>query len=61
MNPSHMRDLDHYATDMNKWSYPHEIQMVNQQDMKQHIDSDAYVGGMYDMGKGHFHPGSGNI
>ena len=56
MNPSHMRDLDHYATDMNKWSYPHEIQMVNQQDMKQHIDSDAYVGGMYDMGKGHFHP-----
>jgi len=51
-----MRDLHHYATDMDKWSYPHETQIVNQQDMKQHIDSDAYVGGMYDMGKGHFHP-----
>lgn len=56
MNKTHMAHIDDYINEGIKWHYPHTQKIISQQDIKQYVDSDAYVGGILDEGNGHFHP-----
>lgn len=56
MNKAHLARFEEAAEDLEKWNYPHQFSLVSQQDVKQYIDSDAYVGALVETGNGHFHP-----
>ncbi len=56
MNKSHTAHFDDYLAQAEKWNYPHKRRIISQQDIKQYVNSEAYIGGVLDEGNGHFHP-----
>jgi gamma-glutamylputrescine oxidase len=56
MNKSHSAHFEGYLAEGDKWNYPHQRKIISQQDIKQYVDSDAYIAGVLDEGNGHFHP-----
>lgn len=54
--PRHMEELrEAHADWAEEYGYA-QTQIVERADLKQHVDSPAYVGGLYDSGSGHLHP-----
>lgn len=51
-----VRDFEETYDAKVKAAYPHELRLVPQQDMREYIGSDRYVGGLVNMGNGHLHP-----
>jgi hypothetical protein len=53
------RDLKAFETDQD-WlktkRYPYETRLLDKKDIHEVVGSDAYVGGLIDMGSGHLHP-----
>ena len=56
MYKRHMAYIDDMLNQAEKWQYPHKFKRIEGQDIKRHIDTDRYIGGIYDGGNGHFHP-----
>ncbi|USE35066.1 FAD-binding oxidoreductase [Endozoicomonas sp. SCSIO W0465] len=53
------KQMDHITEDyqsLKKRHYAHELRLLSQDDIKQYVNSDRYMGGMLDSGSGHLHP-----
>jgi gamma-glutamylputrescine oxidase len=56
INKSHMAYIDDMLEEAERWNYPHQFDRLTADDIKDHIQTDRYIGGIYDGGNGHFHP-----
>lgn len=53
----HMKSLEDDVEHLQHYQYPHQITLLDKTELKkQVIGSDAYLGGLIDMGSGHLHP-----
>ncbi|ARD45297.1 FAD-binding oxidoreductase [Colwellia sp. PAMC 21821] len=53
----HMKSLEAEVKHLNRYQYLHPIELLGKTELKkQVIGSDAYIGGLIDMGSGHLHP-----
>jgi len=55
-NRKHMDDLINRCSEWNDSGYHHELQLVDEIQVKKYVNSEAYVGGLIDSGSGHIHP-----
>ena len=56
MNASQMRELIERKEDWQTKGYQHQLSIVEESSLKDHVISDRYVGGLIDSGSGHLHP-----
>ena len=56
MNASQMRELIERKEDWQTKGYQHELSIVEESSLKDHVISDRYIGGLIDSGSGHLHP-----
>jgi len=54
--PRHLRDFEEDKAWLDDIGYGYETKLLGQTDMHQVVGSDAYIGGLTDMGSGHLHP-----
>ena len=55
--PRHMRELAAAKAELEDWNYPHEVYLLDQHQIRAHLDSERYLGGLYfPDGHGHCHP-----
>ncbi|MEH6387982.1 NAD(P)/FAD-dependent oxidoreductase [Pseudomonas profundi] len=54
--PRHLEQFREEKADLESLGYPHELRIVEPDNMRSVVGSDVYVGGMSDMGSGHLHP-----
>ena len=55
-NRKHMDDLIHRAAEWKKSGYHHDLELVDETEVKKYVNTDSYVGGLIDSGSGHIHP-----
>ena len=56
MNASQMRELIERKEDWQTKGYQHQLSIVEENSLKDHVISDRYIGGLIDSGSGHLHP-----
>ena len=56
MNASQMRELIERKEDWQTKGYKHQLSIVEESSLKDHVISDRYIGGLIDSGSGHLHP-----
>jgi len=56
MHAADMRYLREEIEDKRKRNYPHEVRLVDQEDLHTVIGSDQYIGGLINSANGHLHP-----
>lgn len=56
INKSHMAYIDDMLEESERWNYPHQFDRLSADQLKDHVETDRYIGGIYDAGNGHFHP-----
>ena len=56
MNASQMRELIERKEDWQTKGYQHQLSIVEESSLKDHVISDRYIGGLIDSGSGHLHP-----
>jgi glycine/D-amino acid oxidase-like deaminating enzyme len=56
IKPRHLRDLEEDFEKLQKHKSPHEYRMLDKQATRETTGTDAYIGGMLNMGNGHLHP-----
>jgi len=56
MNASQMRELIERKEDWKTKGYKHQLSIVEESSLKDHVISDRYIGGLIDSGSGHLHP-----
>jgi len=56
IKPRHLRDLEEDFEKLQKHNFPHEYRMLDKQATRETTGTDAYIGGMLNMGNGHLHP-----
>ena len=56
MYKAHLDYIDEMLEEAEKWQYPHRFERIEKDDIHQHIETERYIGGIYDAGNGHFHP-----
>ena len=57
LKPKHMDWLHESQAEQIEAGYPHQLTLLDAAEIKQYVDSDAYIGGMYNAnGGGHLHP-----
>ncbi|WP_313089308.1 FAD-binding oxidoreductase [Pseudomonas sp.] len=54
--PRHLSGFDADQADLERLGYPHRLQRVQKEAMREVIGSDRYLGGLIDWGSGHVHP-----
>jgi len=54
--PKEMQDLEESLRIHQENNYPHEMRLVSQDELRDFIDSDSYIGGLTNEGNGHLHP-----
>ncbi len=54
--PRHVEGFDADYADLMRLGYAHPLRRVAQDEMREVIGSDRYLGGLVDMGSGHLHP-----
>ena len=54
--PKEMQDLEESLQIHQENNYPHEMRLVSQDELRDFIDSDSYIGGLTNEGNGHLHP-----
>jgi len=55
IKPRHLRDLEEDFEKLQKHNFPHEYRMLDKQATRETTGTDAYIGGMVNMGNGHLH------
>jgi len=56
IHKAHMEYIDDMLEEAAKWQYPHRFERISKEGIRDHIQTDNYLGGIYDEGNGHFHP-----
>ncbi len=55
-NRKHMDELIDRSEEWKQSGYHHDLQLVDENQVKKYVNSDSYVGGLIDSGSGHIHP-----
>ena len=55
-NRKHMDELIDRSEDWKQSGYHHNLELVDENQVKKYVNSDSYVGGLIDSGSGHIHP-----
>ncbi|ELT92041.1 hypothetical protein CAPTEDRAFT_48655, partial [Capitella teleta] len=56
IKPKQMDEITEDYESLKKRHYAHELRLLSQDDIKQYVNTDRYIGGMLDSGSGHLHP-----
>lgn len=56
IKPKQMAGITEDYESLKTRHYPHELRLLSQDDIKQYVNTDRYIGGMLDLGSGHLHP-----
>jgi len=56
IKPRHLRQFEDYFERLQDHGFPYEARMLDAAGMQQLIGTDAYLGGLLNMGNGHLHP-----
>ena len=54
--PAELRGLEEHLEDSLKHDYPHEMRLVQQDELRQWVNTDSYAAGLSNEGNGHLHP-----
>jgi glycine/D-amino acid oxidase-like deaminating enzyme len=54
--PRHLRWFEDDLTQLHKAGFPHEVRLLSAGETSELVGSDAYIGGLLNMGNGHLHP-----
>ena len=55
-NGKHMDELIDRSEEWKQSDYHHNLELVDENQVKKYVNSDSYVGGLIDSGSGHIHP-----
>ncbi len=55
-NGKHMDELIDRSEEWKQYGYHHNLELVDENQVKKYVNSDSYVGGLIDSGSGHIHP-----
>ena len=55
-NRKHMDELIDRSAEWKESGYHHNLELVDENQVKKYVNSDSYVGGLIDSGSGHIHP-----
>ena len=55
-NRKHMGELIDRSEEWKQSGYHHDLELVDENQVKKYVNSDSYVGGLIDSGSGHIHP-----
>jgi len=55
-NRKHMDELIDRSEEWKQSGYHHNLELVDENQVKKYVNSDSYVGGLIDSGSGHIHP-----
>ena len=55
-NRKHMGELIDRSEEWKQSGYHHNLELVDENQVKKYVNSDSYVGGLIDSGSGHIHP-----
>ena len=55
-NRKHMDELIDRAAEWKESGYHHDLELVDENQVKKYVNTDSYVGGLIDSGSGHIHP-----
>jgi glycine/D-amino acid oxidase-like deaminating enzyme len=56
IKPRHLRAMQEEMDYLDKFQFPHEYKLLSAQQTRDAIGTDAYIGGLQNMGNGHVHP-----
>lgn len=56
IKPRHLRDLEDDFEKLQKHNFLHDFRMLDKRETRETTGTDAYIGGMVNMGNGHLHP-----
>ncbi|WP_306800390.1 FAD-binding oxidoreductase [Endozoicomonas sp. YOMI1] len=56
IKPKQMAGITEDYQSLKTRNYAHELRLLSQDDIKQYVNTDRYIGGMLDSGSGHLHP-----
>ena len=56
MNQGDIDDFHEWLEEKQENNYPHKMEFITQENLKQHVGSDKYIAGVVNYGNGHLHP-----
>jgi gamma-glutamylputrescine oxidase len=56
VKPRHVRELDQWARELHEDYGYRSVQLLNRDELRAHVQSDRYMGGLIDSRSGHLHP-----
>jgi len=56
MNQGDIDDFHEWLEEKQENNYPHKMEFITQENLKQHVGSDKYIAGLVNYGNGHLHP-----
>ena len=56
MNHGDIDDFHEWLEEKQENNYPHKMEFITQENLKQHVGSDKYIAGVVNYGNGHLHP-----
>ena len=56
IKPRHVRDLQSYYEQLQKFDFPHDYKMLSKQETQDLLGTKAYIGALRNDGNGHVHP-----
>ena len=56
MNQGDIDDFHEWLEEKKENNYPHKMEFITQENLKQHVGSDKYIAGVVNYGNGHLHP-----
>ena len=56
IKPRHLQTLEAEFTELKGHHFPFEIKLLSKQEIRDTIGTNAYIGGLLNMGNGHLHP-----
>ncbi len=56
MNQGDIDDFHEWLEEKQENNYPHKMEFIAQENLKQHVGSDKYIAGVVNYGNGHLHP-----
>ena len=56
MNQGDIDDFYEWLEEKQENNYPHKMEFITQENLKQHVGSDKYIAGVVNYGNGHLHP-----
>jgi len=56
LRPADMREFENREAKKKQSNYPHNVRVVPQEEIREMVGSDNYIGGLVDGGDGHLHP-----